>query len=236
MTATFDQDMYFTKLYASLGLTGQKLSEDPDIAVKDEGQSCFYRALFTNNEYGTDEMIWTWQENAGIPELTYMRWNSSHQQTEILYNRLAYNITLCNFFLDQIAGKEDATSVQQRAEARFLRSLFYYYLMDTFGKAPFTEHFSKENPPQKTASELFAYIESELESIENDMSEPRQAPFGRATKLLAGCCVPVCISMPKYTPDNRVGMMLSPMPAKCSIPPKWIRIVWKLRTTFYGRQ
>ena len=80
MTATFDQDMYFTKLYASLGLTGQKLSEDPDIAVKDEGQSCFYRALFTNNEYGTDEMIWTWQENAGIPELTYMRWNSSHQQ------------------------------------------------------------------------------------------------------------------------------------------------------------
>ena len=50
MTATFDQDMYFTKLYASLGLTGQKLSEDPDIAVKDEGQSCFYRALFTNNE------------------------------------------------------------------------------------------------------------------------------------------------------------------------------------------
>lgn len=26
MTATFDQDMYFTKLYASLGLTGQKLS------------------------------------------------------------------------------------------------------------------------------------------------------------------------------------------------------------------
>ena len=137
MTATFDQDMYFTKLYASLGLTGQKLSEDPDIAVKDEGQSCFYRALFTNNEYGTDEMIWTWQENAGIPELTYMRWNSSHQQTEILYNRLAYNIT---------------------------------------------EHFSKENPPQKTASELFAYIESELESIENDMSEPRQAPFGRADK------------------------------------------------------
>ena len=106
--------------------------------------------------------------------------NSSHQQTEILYNRLAYNITLCNFFLDQIAGKEDATSVQQRAEARFLRSLFYYYLMDTFGKAPFTEHFSKENPPQKTASELFAYIESELESIENDLSEPRQAPFGRA--------------------------------------------------------
>ena len=112
MTATFDQDMYFTKLYASLGLTGQKLSEDPDIAVKDEGQSCFYRALFTNNEYGTDEMIWTWQENAGIPELTYMRWNSSHQQTEILYNRLAYNITLCNFFLDQIAGKYDS-SVQQ---------------------------------------------------------------------------------------------------------------------------
>lgn len=182
VTSTFDQETYFTKLYASLGLTGQKLNDDPDIAVKDEGQSCFYRALFTNNEYGTDEMIWTWQENAGIPELTYMRWNSSHQQTEILYNRLAYNITLCNFFLDQIAGKDDEVSVRQRAEARFLRSLFYYYLMDSFGKAPFTEHFSKENPPQKMAPELFTYIESELQNIESDMSDPANTPFGRASK------------------------------------------------------
>lgn len=186
-TSTFDQEMYFAKLYASLGLTGQKLKEDPDIAVKDEGQSCFYRALFTNNEYGTDEMIWTWQENVGIPELSFMRWNSSHQQTEILYNRLAYNVTLCNFFLDHIAGKEDAVSVRQRAEARFLRAMFYYYQMDVFGKAPFTEHFSSANPEQKTAPELFTYIESELEAIEPDMAEPRQAPFGRADK--AACWV-----------------------------------------------
>ena len=120
MTATFDQDMYFTKLYASLGLTGQKLSEDPDIAVKDEGQSCFYRALFTTNEYGTDEMIWPWQENAGIPELTYMRWNSSHQQTEILYNRLAYNITLCNFFLNQIAGFYRPRTILYQSESTIL--------------------------------------------------------------------------------------------------------------------
>lgn len=54
--------------------------------------------------------------------------------------------------------------------------------LDLFGKAPFKEHFSNELPVEKKGTELYAYIQKELGDIENDMYEPRKAPFGRADK------------------------------------------------------
>lgn len=182
-SSTFDQDGSFAKLYASLVLTGQTGSSGkPDIASDDEGMSGFYRSWFTLNEYCTDEMIWTWMDT-GIPELIYMRWGASHGTIEMTYNRIGYNITLCNFFLDQTEGLTDEKTVRQRAEARFLRAYFYYNFMDLFGKAPFKEHFDFDSlPEEKSRTEIFEYIESELEAIESDMYEPRQAPYYRVDK------------------------------------------------------
>ena len=141
--------------------------------------------MFTVNEYATDEMIWTWMD-AGIPELIFMRWNSSHGTIEMLYNRLAYNITLCNFFLDQVEGQTDETTVRQRAEARFLRALYYYYYMDLFGKAPFKEHFSEELPVEKNRADLFAYMRLKM-ICTNRVKLLMDVPIGQPT----GCCVPV---------------------------------------------
>lgn len=181
-STAFEQDASFAKLYASLVLTGQTGSSGkPDIASDDEGMSGFYRSWFTLNEYCTDEMIWTWMDT-GIPELIYMRWSASHGTIEMTYNRLGYNITLCNFFLDQTEGLTDENTMRQRAEARFLRAFFYYNFMDLFGKAPFKEHFNNDLPVEKSRTEIFDYIESELEAIEGDMYEPRQAPYYRVDK------------------------------------------------------
>lgn len=183
VSGTFSQDEVFTKLYASLSLTGQEgPAGKPDIESDDEGKSAFYRSLFTANEFGTDEMIWTWMD-PGIPEMIFLRWNSSHGMLEMLYNRIGYNITLCNFFLDQTEGKTDESSVKQRAEARFLRAYLYYNFMDLFGKAPFKEHFNNDLPVEKSRSEIFAYIEDELKNIENDMYAPLAAPYGRADQV-----------------------------------------------------
>lgn len=183
VSGSFSQDEVFTKLYASLSLTGQEGSAGrPDIASDDEGRSAFYRSLFTANEYATDEMIWTWMD-PGIPELIYMRWNSSDGNIEMLYNRIGYNITLCNFFLDETEGKTDDATLMQRAETRFLRAYYYYNYMDLFGKAPFKEHFSDELPIQKSRTEIFEYIEKELGEIEDEMYTPRSAPYGRVDQV-----------------------------------------------------
>ncbi|MBQ8500767.1 MAG: starch-binding outer membrane lipoprotein SusD [Bacteroides sp.] len=178
-TSVFNQDESFAKLYASLSLTGQAgPNGNPDIASDDEGKSAFYRSMFTANEYGTDELIWTWMD-PGIPELIYIRWNSSDGNIEMLYNRIGYNITLCNYFLDKTEELTDEATVKQRAEARFLRAYYYTQFMDLFGKAPFKEHFSDDIPVQKSRSEIFKYIEDELSAIENDMYGANQAPYGR---------------------------------------------------------
>ncbi|MDC2614694.1 MULTISPECIES: starch-binding outer membrane lipoprotein SusD [Bacteroides] len=180
---SFDQQGVFVKGYAMLGLTGQKgIAGSADLDGQDEGESGFYRTTFNCNELPSDECLWAWQDNQDIPQFTNINWNSSSQRTEWVYVRLGYNITQYNFFLDQTEGKTDEETLRQRAEIRFLRALHYWYFLDLFGKAPFKEHFNNELPVEKKGTELYAYIQNELNEIENNMYEPRQAPFGRADK------------------------------------------------------
>ena len=180
---SFDQQGVFVKGYAMLGLTGQKgIAGSADLDGQDEGESGFYRTTFNCNELPTDECLWAWQDNQDIPQFTNISWNSSSQRTEWVYVRLGYNITQYNFFLDQTEGKTDEETLRQRAEIRFLRALHYWYFLDLFGKAPFKEHFNNELPVEKKGAELYAYIQNELNDIEGNMYEPRQAPFGRADK------------------------------------------------------
>lgn len=180
---SFDQQGVFVKGYAMLGVTGQKgIDGSPDLDGQDEGESGFYRTTFNCNELPTDECLWAWQENQDIPQLTSISWSPSSQRTEWVYVRLGYDITQYNFFLDQTEGMTDAETLRQRAEIRFLRALHYWYFLDLFGKAPFKEHFSNDLPVEKKGTELYTYIQNELNEIEADMYEPRQAPFGRADK------------------------------------------------------
>lgn len=183
VTPSFQQNEVFVKAYAMMGVTGQKgVAGAQDLDGQDEGESGFYRTIFNCNELPSDECIWAWQDNPDIPQLTSINWNSSSIRTEWLYTRLGYNITQYNFFLDQTEGKTDEESLRQRAEVRFLRALHYAYFLDFFGKAPFKEHFNNDLPVEKKGSDLFAYLQNELEECEGDMYEPRQAPFGRADK------------------------------------------------------
>lgn len=180
---SFDQQGVFVKGYAMLGVTGQKgIDGSPDLDGQDEGESGFYRTTFNCNELPTDECLWAWQENQDIPQLTSISWSPSSQRTEWVYVRLGYDITQYNFFLDQTESMTDAETLRQRAEIRFLRALHYWYFLDLFGKAPFKEHFNNDLPVEKEGTELYTYIQNELNEIEGDMYEPRQAPFGRADK------------------------------------------------------
>jgi len=183
VTQTFNQEGVFTKIYASLGLTGQQgPAGKGDVAGIDEGTSDFVRLLWNLNEMSTDEAICSWGD-PGIPELNFNKWSSSHNQITGLYGRLYFGVTLCNHFLEQTAGKTDEISVKQRAEARFIRAMDYYFLMDLFGNVPFTEVVSLSPPTQIKRADLFLFVEKELKETEADMSEARQAPYGRADKV-----------------------------------------------------
>lgn len=182
VTQDFNQDGVFAKIYATMALTGQ---EGPagkgDVDGIDEGTSGFYRLLFTVNEYPTDEVLCSWGD-PGIPEMNFINWGASHPMLGGLYARFNFNVALCNHFLEMTEGGTDDKTVKQRAEARFMRAMNFYYLMDIYGNVPFTEVVSNEPPQQIKRAELFAYIEKELNEAEADMYEPTQSPYGRADK------------------------------------------------------
>ncbi|MGL5957044.1 MAG: RagB/SusD family nutrient uptake outer membrane protein, partial [Phocaeicola sp.] len=75
-----------------------------------------------------------------------------------------------------------------RAEARFLRALYYYYAMDLFGNIPFITELSDKNPPQATRKEIFKFIEKELLGDGSEagcleaMKAPRTNTYGRVDK------------------------------------------------------
>lgn len=180
-----DQQGYYAKIYGLLALSGQKGATDtPDIS-DDPGRNPFFRRVWEANEFPTDEVIWTWQNDPGQPEFLNFSWNSNHLFTRMLYNRLGYNVTQCNYFLDLYSGNSDAESKRECAETRFFRAMYYQYFLDMFGRAPFSEHFDSQSlPTEKVGTDLYNFIESEYLAIVDqlDDAQPNAATFGRVNK------------------------------------------------------
>ncbi len=170
---TFDQDRIYYKIYAGLGTSGQVgPNGNCDIVANDEGYSVFYRLMFVHNEFPTDEGWWIWND-AGVTDLNEMTWNATNDFTKLLYNRLEFNVTTCNHFLDNTEGKTDAKTIRQRAEIRFMRALNYYYLLDFFGNPPFTMTVSSANPKQIEGGRpaLYRWVVNELLAAEDYLEE-----------------------------------------------------------------
>ncbi len=178
----YNQDAIFGKMYASLANTGQQGPDgNGDLDGIDEGTSGFFRLIWNFNELPTDEGLCSWGD-VGIPEMNFASWSASHNQIEGLYYRLYFGVTLSNRFLEMTEGAKGDNTVKQRAEARFLRALNYYYLMDFFGDVPFVTTISSEKAKQIARADLFNFIEKELLDIVDDQYDATQAPFGRADK------------------------------------------------------
>ncbi len=204
------------KLYAGLAVSGQQgPAGQPDISGIDEGFSSYLRQYWFAQELTTDEAVIGWNDGS-LPDYHDMDWSSSNEFITTMYNRIFYQITLCNELIREasdaklkernLTGTEFTT---YRAEARFLRALSYYHAIDMFGSVPFvTEQDAVGSflPKQGSRAEIFAYVESELKAIENELPSPKQNEFGRADRaavwtLLAKLYLnaEVYIGTPKYT-------------------------------------
>lgn len=201
-TVELDYTGLLAKIYGNLTLTGTTGgSGNPDMSQFDEGNSSFYRRIFEANELCSDECIWTWQNDDGIPELTNISWNSSHGYNELTYYRIMYNVTLCTYYLDATEGTTDAQVLQNRAEVRFIRALHYFHFIDLYGKAPFKEHILTASgemitdlPTEMSRVDAFNYVVSELKAINGDTSDSKEQlldfagdddNYGRADKVAA---------------------------------------------------
>ena len=185
-TMEADYDALFNKIYASFALTGQEGPHgNKDLTSFDEGQSDFYRMFWYMNEFTTDEAHWIWATDAGVPDLLHNTYGATNDFSMGFYYRCYFTITLCNFYLDEIADDGSDETKHRRAEVRFIRALNYYYLMDLYGNAAFIEHVSSEKAAYYTRSEFFNYVESELKICEAELADAGKNTYGRVDKVAA---------------------------------------------------
>ena len=179
-------EQLLSKCYADLGLAGQSGPDgDCDIDGLDGGTTGFVRQLFNTNELPTDEAICNWGD-PGISEFNFATYGSTHPMANGFYYRLFFGVTVCNQYINTF-GSFNATMT---AEARFLRALNYFYLMDLYGNVPFTEELRDGVAPQYSRKQLYSYIESELLAIEPTLAAPQpkkstDAGYGRVDRAAA---------------------------------------------------
>lgn len=162
-------EQLLNKCYANIAMAGQGgANGDSDVDGIDGGTSGYVRQLFNANELPTDEAICGWGDE-GIASFDYNAYDASHPMLRGFYYRLYFGITLCNQYIDTF-GDHDANMT---AQARFLRALDYYYLMDLYGNVGFTEHADGTSPVRYTRAELYQWLEKELKDIEGSLSEPQ---------------------------------------------------------------
>ena len=187
-TSTSYEDMQLlAKVYGTLGMTGQKGPDGSGDISSNEGESGFYRTTFNLETLPTDECNWAWQTDTDIPQITGISWNANSSRTQWAYQRLGFNVLLCNFYLQNTADKaEDANYKYYRAEVRFLRALYYWYFLDLWHKAPFKDENNSMNdlPVEKVGKDLYDWLDTELTAIESEMAPMGQfnsaADYGRA--------------------------------------------------------
>ncbi len=189
---------FLSKLYAGLATTGQTgPAGTGDVAGIDEGFSQYIRNYWNLQELSTDEAIIAWND-ATIKDFHYHTWTSSDGFIEATFARLAFQVTNCNEFLRQttdskldsrgISGSVRDDIKNYRAEARFLRALSYWHIIDLFGGASLeTENSptSYHKPDYASRAVLFQFVETELTEIDSDLKNPNTNEQYRADRAAA---------------------------------------------------
>lgn len=185
--------LILAKLYAGIAVSGQQgPSGKPDLSGIDEGFSNYLRQYWQLQELPTDEAVIGWNDGT-IGQLNTTLWTPANEFVTVLYNRIFYQITLCNEFIREttdeklsergITGTNADDARKFRAEARFLRALSYSHALDLYGNVPFVteaDNVGSFFPKQTTRAELFEYIESELKELENIITPAGQNEYARA--------------------------------------------------------
>src|SRR5207249_589674 len=100
-----------------------------------------------------------------------------------IWNNAFSGITRANELLDALRNARGRDQAIIAAEARTLRALYYYQLMDMFGGVPIftTPQFAPQ--PRNTRAEVFHFIENELLEARTQLPDRWGAPhYERMTK------------------------------------------------------
>lgn len=184
-------------VYGNLSLTGVDGAGSSNIDGLDAGTSQFSRVLLYLQTLSADQMIWSYENDPGTREIQRNIWNAEDPIILGMFGRTHVTIAFANNFLREstdaklnernVSESVKSEVIRFRAEARLLRAMSYYYMMDLFGQANFSteEDAINAQPQAYNRQQLFDYVEAELKAIEADLAEPLTNEHGRADKAVA---------------------------------------------------
>lgn len=182
---------FLAKIYTGFGYSGNKGPDgENDLSGGDQGALVFLRGLISMQEYPADEAIWNWKDE-GIVELTNVNWEYSTVYAYTFYQRAMLNIRFCQEFLNIYQPDVDIPNIElYRNEARALRAMNYYYLIDIYGNPGVVWDDARFDdgtwyPQQIGRTALFEKITAELEDLAQNSNlpeTPSMSTYGRMTK------------------------------------------------------
>lgn len=162
------------KCYSSLAVSGQEgPNGGSDISGLDDGTSNWTRVIFMLNEFTTDEVSWIWPD-VGVFDLCTNTWGSSNGNLYGAYGRFYTHIAVCNDFIRTVNdgkfnldGELRSQADQFVLEARALRDLSYFYIIDFFGNGvrAWDDMSYGDVPQQVSRKELFELVTADLEDV-----------------------------------------------------------------------
>jgi hypothetical protein len=139
------------------------------------------------NEVTTDELMIpargaSWQDGGVWMQLYKHNWTPSHNFLGGTWEWLYQSIIDCNTALEVFQSNQ--SSPQYIAEARVLRSFFYYLLLDGWGNVPIITNRATplSEIAQSPRSNVFGFIEQELQESIPLLGEAKENLYGRFNK------------------------------------------------------
>jgi len=162
-----------------------------------QGLMGVYALMRNDNAYGKQflfdhlgDIAYGYDQYPSFPYGTYTERDGDVQNK---WQTMYEGVTSANLFINGVMGMttiDDNLKTEFVAEAKFLRALYYFTLLDLFGGVPYYDETTNVNAeyanmkkPRSSAEEIRAYIISDLnEAISKLRVSWDDANYGRATK------------------------------------------------------
>jgi len=188
LTTAEDWNGFFARLYAGLVLSG-------NVTVSDAGAGVYTRVMWNLNEITADEaFICDKWNDPGYKVLNYGTWSNNNEWIYAAYTRIMFQVRMCNQFISSfdpsaVEGISDEEGRAMIAEAKVLKDLSYYHLIDWFGRGPWITPDDPVGtvPATIERKELFDRTTAELVELINsgDLKPAAQQVYGRLSREAA---------------------------------------------------
>ena len=135
------------------------------------------RGVYDLNTFTTDEAILPtrggdWYDGGLWQSLYLHLWTDEDAPLKDTWNYLYKVIVLCNQSLSKLNTYSSLLTVAQQqqyqAEVRAIRAMYYYYLLDLFGRVPIVDNdqVSLKDVKQSSRNQVFRFVLNELQAVE----------------------------------------------------------------------